>query len=64
VPSGEGGWVCTSPNLPGIAWLSGEDLTRNFPVVIECSRLEKPLGPSGRAWYSMWRLVRLLEGLL
>jgi len=56
------GWVCTSPNLPGIAWISSSDESRNLPVVIECVRTEKPLGSSDRAWASFWKIARLIEG--
>jgi len=57
------GWVCTSPNLPGIAWFSSDDVSRHLPVPIECTRVERPLTTGHREWATFWKLARLLEGL-
>lgn len=57
--------MCTSPNLPGIAWASSSDASRDFPGVIRCVKVETPLPFSGgdKSWLSFWRITRLIEGL-
>jgi hypothetical protein len=52
--------VCNSPNLPGIAFFSSSDLTRDFPVPIRCTRAEKPIGGSLQSWISFWKIIRLI----
>jgi hypothetical protein len=56
--------VCSSPNLPGIAWASSTDLSTDLPAVIRCERLDTPLPgfSNNRAWSTMWKLLRLIEG--
>jgi hypothetical protein len=51
--------------LPGVAWASSHDQTTEFPVPINCERLDTPLPGFNqfRSWATFWKLLRLIEGL-
>jgi hypothetical protein len=57
--------VCSSPNLPGIAWASSYDQSTDFPAVIRCEPLDTPLPGFSqfKSWATFWKLLRLIEGL-
>jgi hypothetical protein len=35
-------------------------MTQDFPVVIRCTRLEKPLAASWTSWASFWKIIRMI----